>query len=351
VTVCAEEGRSHRRRRRCKSDDRRSTKRALSQKSEQLASTHVALLDSERREALLDHELAHQRNTHAKLNKQIKHLKNEVQKTEILLHEVLEGVWQKEVASQDTRAGAQDHNSAHEQAINKAADSIHGIGKLGMMFIFSFAVSWSLVLLDRQEYVEVPRLAKENRKNAHNPGTQTCVATEGRSVKSALSFLTLMCEVWQAVAACRIVSSCKTARKHASQRINKIMGASPYVAAKQLLDIIQEFPISLFVPCNHDLYIHSSLPEGHEHHGLLKYLPGKEGVWISSLTTIRQASPDKDTWIFDTQMPLHPIMVQSQDVWQDVPDGLNRHSAQGGAATGQSQVAIIRCRSSWDCTE
>jgi hypothetical protein len=128
-------------------------------------------------------------------------------------------------------------------------------------------------------------------------------------------------------------------------------GASPYVAAKQLLDIIQEFPISLFVPCNHDLYIHSSLPEGHEHHGLLKYLPGKEGVWISSLTTIRQASPDKDTWIFDTQMPLHPIMVQSQDVWQDVPDGLNRHSAQGGAATGQSQVAIIRCRSSWDCTE
>ena len=197
VTVCAEEGRSHRRRRRCKSDDRRSTKRALSQKSEQLASTHVALLDSERREALLDHELAHQRNTHAKLNKQIKHLKNEVQKTEILLHEVLEGVWQKEVASQDTRAGAQDHNSAHEQAINKAADSIHGIGKLGMMFIFSFAVSWSLVLLDRQEYVEVPRLAKENRKNAHNPGTQTCVATEGRSVKSALSFLTLMCEIWQ----------------------------------------------------------------------------------------------------------------------------------------------------------
>ena len=140
VTVCAEEGRSHRCRRRCKSDDRRSTKRALSQKSEQLASTHVALLDSERREALLAHELAHQRNTHAKLNKQIKHLKNEVQKTEILLHEVLEGVWQKEVASQDTRAGAQDHNSAHEQAINKAADSIHGIGKLGMMFKSHFFV-------------------------------------------------------------------------------------------------------------------------------------------------------------------------------------------------------------------
>jgi hypothetical protein len=177
----------------------------------------------------------------------------------------------------------------------------------------------------------------------------TTLATEGRSGKSALTFLTIMCEVWQTVSACHVVSSSKTARKQATHRINKIVGDSPYTATKQLLDIIEEFPISLFVPCNHDLYVHSSLPEGHEYHGLLTYLPGKEGVWLSSLTTIRQTSTDKDMRIFDTQMPLHPITIQSQDVWQDMPAGLNRYSAQGGTATGQSRVAIIRCRSSCDC--
>jgi hypothetical protein len=200
-----------------------------------------------------------------------------VQKTENLLHDVLEAGWQKEFATEDTHAGLQDHNTVHEQALQKATDSIHSISKLGMSFIFSFVVSWSLVLLDKQEHVEVSRLAKDNHKNAHNPGTQTRVATEGRSVKiwciwccifipheppqaapllttkglpsglektrgvvehyrapvqeeqpqrtpadedsvkSALSFLTIMCEVWQVVSVCCMVSSSKTARKQATQ--------------------------------------------------------------------------------------------------------------------------------------
>ena len=116
-----------------------------------------------------------------------------------------------------------------------------------MPFIFSFAVSWSLVLLDKHKHVEVPRLARDNCKNAYNPGTQTCVATEGRIVKSALTFLTLMCEVWQAVSACRVVSKSKNVHQDATQRIKTIVGGSPYTAAKQLQDIIEELAISLFV--------------------------------------------------------------------------------------------------------
>ena len=57
----------------------------------------------------------------------------------------------------------------------------------------------------------------------------------------------------------------------------------------------------------------------------------------------RGASTQKDTWIFDDQMLVHPIIIQSSGLWHDMQDGLDRHSAKGGAATGQSQVAVIRC--------
>ena len=74
-------------------------------KSQQRASTHAALVESERCQALLANEVSQQRSTHTKLTKEIKRLKAQVQKTENLLHDVLEAVWQKEFTTEDAHAG------------------------------------------------------------------------------------------------------------------------------------------------------------------------------------------------------------------------------------------------------
>ena len=227
----------------------------------------------------------------------------------------------------------------HEKALNAVKATLLQIQD--DFFLFSFAVKKYLVLTHLGEELSVPELLKRGAKVAWNPALGQVAATEGRADRSAVSFATLMTDVILSLQNARFVLALGTSKEKEDamkKRFGELSLMSPYDAAKGLMKLLKEFPVTFHLQSNHDLYVHCCAMD----EKLLGMMKGNKGFWVSSLETVRKSDLTALTWIFDDQMAAHDILIQNEGLWQPVPPGVTRHSLEGGAATGTAQVAMIR---------
>ena len=227
----------------------------------------------------------------------------------------------------------------HEKALNAVKATLLQIQD--DFFLFSFAVKKYLVLTHLGEEISVPELLKRGNKVARNPALGKVAATEGRADRSAVSFATLMTDVIVSLQNARFVLALGTSKEKEDaikKRFGELSLMSPYDAAKGLMKLLKEFPVTFHLQSNHDLYVHCCAMD----EKLLGMMKGNKGFWVSSLETVRKSDLTALTWIFDDQMAAHDILIQNEGLWQPVPPGVTRHSLEGGAATGTAQVAMIR---------
>jgi hypothetical protein len=227
----------------------------------------------------------------------------------------------------------------HEKALNAVKATLLQIQD--DFFLFSFAVKKYLVLTHLGEELSVPELLKRGAKVAWNPALGQVAATEGRADRSAVSFATLMTDVILSLQNARFVLALGTSKEKEDaikKRFGELSLMSPYDAAKGLMKLLKEFPVTFHLQSNHDLYVHCCAMD----EKLLGMMQGNNGFWVSSLETVRKSDLTAVTWIFDDQMAAHDILIQNEGLWQPVPPGVTRHSLEGGAATGTAQVAMIR---------
>ena len=234
---------------------------------------------------------------------------------------------------------AKEPEAQHEKALSAVKATLLQIQD--DFFLFSFAVKKCLVLTHLGGQISVPELLKRGDKVAWNPALGMVAATEGRADRSAVSFATLMTDVIVSLQNARFVLAPGTSKGKEDaikKRFGELSLVSPYDAAKGLMKLLREFPVTFHLQSNHDLYVHCCAMD----EKLLGMMKGNKGFWVSSLETVRKSDLTASTWIFDDQMLAHDILIQNEGPWLPVPQGVTRHSLEGGAATGTAQVAMIR---------